>query len=161
MEMKKMYLKLKEEKGSPVFIFIILLVLMLSVFFCLIETYRIIELHDMVVTEMERAGNIAVEYSMIDEARGYHLSKIDEAAARDEFNKYFTERLELNSSFEKYVDGQRYFKVQFDSFSIDPEAPEMTMKGTLYIDLQLVKNYLTIPIELPFDVITRNVNMED
>lgn len=162
MEIKRLLQeKFSEEKGNIVYIFIILVTLLITLFLCVIEYYRVTELYDDVTTEMERAANIAVEYAMNDEARGYHLSKIDESIAQEQFNTYFIQRLKLNSSFEQFVDGDRYYKVEFTTFNIDVEIPQIQMQGTLCIDLQLVKNYVTVPIELPFDIKTRNVNVEE
>lgn len=153
--------KLKDKRGSTFFIFIMLIMVLLVVMLCVMEYFRVMELHDTVTTEMERAANMALEYSMIDEARSYHISQVDVDITKEQFDMYFTERLELNDQLEKYVDGQRQYQVKFNSLEIHAEIPQITMQGSISIDLQLINKYMPEPVELPFDIKTRNVNMED
>lgn len=153
--------KFKDQNGSSFIVFTMLLILIITISLIVMEYFRVIELYDEVITEMERASNIAVEYAMIDEARGYHISQIDEEEARNQFDTYFKTRLDLTSNFEKIIDGKLYFKVVFDQFKIDSELSNMNMDGTVYINLQLISNYITTPIGLPFKIHTDNINIEE
>ena len=153
--------KIREQTGSTFFVTVGLLVIIITMYLAVTEYFRVINLYDSVTTEMERASNMAVEYSMIDEARGYHISVIDSDEAEKQFNTYFITRLEMTNAFEKIKDGKTCYKINFDTFEIDPDIPRMKMQGTVSINVELVGNYISTPINLPFDVKTRNVNMED
>lgn len=154
--------KTREKQGTSIVLLFIAIVLMLYlVFIVALEYYNVTNTYEAIVIELERAGNIAVEYTMNDEARGYHISYIDEADTKKLFNQYFSERLNLNSNLEKYIDNQRIYKVAFDKFDIDSELAQISMEGTIIIELILLKNYTDYEVKLPFSVKTRNINSHE
>lgn len=162
MEVKKVILdKLKEQSGSTLFVSIGLMAAMITLFLVIYEVFNVVGIYNSVTTNMERASNMAIEYAMIDEARGYHISIVDAEVAEDQFGEYFVSRLGLNGNYEKIEDGSLNYKVTFDTYEIDPDKAQMLLAGDLVIDLKLVGNYVPTPVSLPFSIRTRNVNAAD
>jgi hypothetical protein len=163
MEMKKEFIrKLWERNGASILIMMLILSILITVNLAIMEYFRVKAIYDAARTEMERAANISVEYAMIDEARSYHISKINPDIARQQFELYFEDRLDLTDDFEKQdEEGNMVYMVIFDDFTINGDAPSMKMQGKIRVSLNLVGEYLTAPIDLPFRVATRNVNIVD
>lgn len=153
--------KLHEIKGTSIYIFILILSVLITVGLVSMEYFRVSGIYDSVTAEMERAANIAIEYSMIDEARGYHISEIDPDIAAQQFDLYFRTRLGLGREYQKNDDeGAIVYQVAFDSHDIDAEKSQILMQGDIYITMRLVGNYIT-GISMPFNIKTRNVNIID
>lgn len=162
MEMMRIREKIKSREGASFIVFIGVLIALITLFLVIFEYFRVMGMHEAITEELERSGNIAVEYAMIDEARGYHISKIDSEEAKKQFDTYFKKRLNLTDDYIKYgQDREKLYWLSFDKFEVDAETPKITMKGTIYVNLQLVGSYVAAPIELSFDVITRNLNTAD
>jgi hypothetical protein len=156
MEMKKI---LRDQRGGVVLLFTFLITAILTTYLVAMEYFSVAEKQDRIITEMERASNIAVEYAMIDDARSYNLSKINTDTAKNQFDTYFKERLGLTPDYKLYdSNGELVYQVIFDEFSFDGEAPKISMRGKTRITLRLVNNYILVPIDIPFKVVTRNVN---
>ena len=154
--------KVKERGGASLFIFTMVFSILITVSLVVTEYFRVSELYETINIEMERAGNISVEYAMIDDARGYHLSKVDTEEAKKQFSIYFKERLGLTDDYRNLdEDGDLIYRIAFKNLDFDGETPKLSMNGSIYINLVLVSNYVSVPIEIPFDVTTRNVNAAD
>jgi len=154
--------KVKERGGASLFIFTMIFSIVITVSLVVMEYFRVAELYETITIEMERAGNISVEYSMIDDARGYHLSKVDTKEVQEQFAIYFKERLGLTDDYiKKDEDGNLIYRIAFHHLDFDGETPKISMSGNIDINLVLVSNYVSVPVEIPFDVTTRNMNAED
>lgn len=162
MEMKDFAVqKLRETKGASIYIIILALAMLIVTSLGVMEYFRVSGIYDTVTSELERASNIAVEYSMIDEARSYHISQIDPDLTAQQFALYFRNRLGLTEGYQKNDEnGSMIYKVVFDNLDIDAETPQILMRGDIYITMRLVGDYIT-GVSLPFKIKTRNVNMID
>lgn len=154
--------KLKEKGGASVIVFIGILFALIALSLVFLEYFRVTGLYESITEELERSGNIAVEYAMIDDARGYHISTIDIGEAEKQFDAYFRDRLKLTDDYRKYDEqGALLYWIVFDNLVFDDDTPQIIMEGTICVNLQLVGSYATAPVELPFTVTTRNVNAAD
>ena len=161
MEMKYIRSKLSEKNGASMIVFAGLLILAVTISCVVMEYFRVTGMVEALNLELERTGNIAIEYAMIDEARGYRLSRIAPEIAQERFDTYFRDRLELTSDYKKIRSGQMVYQVLFDTFEIDADTARITMKGSFKINLMFVREFAPAAISFPFSVVTKNVNIAD
>lgn len=159
--MKYVKSKLGEKKGASMIVFAGLLLLVVTISCVVMEYFRVTGMVEALNLELERTGNIAVEYAMIDEARGYQLSRITPEIAKERFDTYFRDHLGLTSDYKKIRDGEMAYQVVFDRFDIDADSAQITMEGSFKINLLFVSEFAPEALSFPFYVVTKNVNTAD
>lgn len=159
--MKYVKSKLVENNGASMIVFTGLLILVVTISCVVMEYFRVTGMVEALNLELERTGNIAVEYAMIDEARGYQLSRIAPEAAAECFDTYFRDRLGLTSDYKKMSDGKMVYQIVFNTFDIDSDTAQITMKGRIKMNLLYVSVFAPESISFPFSVVTQNVNIVD
>lgn len=159
--MKYVKSKLVENNGASMIVFAGLLILVVTISCVVMEYFRVTGMVEALNLELERTGNIAVEYAMIDEARGYQLSRIAPEIAKERFDIYFRDRLGLTSDYKKIREGKLVYQVVFDRFDIDADSAQITMAGSIGINLLFVSKFAPEAMSFPFYVVTKNVNISD
>ncbi len=159
--MKYVKSKLVEKNGASMIVFAGLLILVVTIYCVVMEYFRVTGMVEALNLELERTGNIAVEYAMIDEARGYQLSRIAPEIAKELFDTYFRDRLGLTSDYKKIRAGEMVYQVVFDRFDIDADSAQITMEGSFKINLLFVSEFAPDALSFPFYVVTKNVNISD
>ena len=153
---------INNESGEGFVWILILLFLSAVVLGVGLELYRDYSLKESITTELNRAGNMSISFSMQDDYRNERIAKIDSDIAQFEFLGYLTDKLLFTGSYPHYYfskDGFEY-EIIFSSLSVTEEPPLIICSAML-----LVKPIFNIfvpdsfYVELPISVRTKNVRI--
>ena len=122
------------------------------------EFYRIHLLQQEVEYQLQRSVNCAVEYAMGDTYRQEKIINLDVTLAKQEFYKYLSEDVGLDSSHRKYQDGKLKYRLYFTSVGGTSNPAVLTASGRVEADSLFA--FLTSKIRIPFRISSTNYRLD-
>ena len=147
-----------KKKCSGTILTMILVFFLVTFIVTIGEFYRIHLLQQDVEYQLQRSVNCAVEFSMGDSYRQDKIVNLDVALAKEEFYKYLTEDVGLDSSHRKYKDGKLEYKLYFTSVEGTSSPAVLTLKGNVEADSMFA--FLSDKIKIPFSISSTNYRLD-
>ena len=156
----------KDDRGaaSYVWLLIILIIAIVILSFSL-EIYQAFTVKDKITVLFERAGNMAVSFSMRDEYRMEKMQRIDTYKARTMFLEYIEDGLGLTGNYPSYVydNGSLKYDLVFSELRITEEPPLIESVAEVAMRPATSARWIpeSIKISLPIKSRSRNVRVAD
>jgi hypothetical protein len=129
-----------------------------------LEVYRDFSLQESLTTSLNRACNISVSVSMLDEYRSEKIAKIDAERARLEFLGCINYDLDMPGSYPifRLTNDDLEYEIVFTNLYITEEPPEVKGSAVLKVKPYVFGNWL-FPgffVEMPLSFKSKNVRIE-
>lgn len=149
----------RDEKGSSYLLILAFTFLILIFFIVGMEVSRVHDIREHIYDEMYRASNLAIKKAMYDSYRIDSSSKFDETIAKNSFEEYLLEDLNLTSSYEKLdEDGNEVYSLKIDDIKLDGDNARMEVKATVYAKPSF--NLWSSNWEIPLNIKSRNIRTD-
>lgn len=148
---------LKEyDKGASLILTLGIVVVIMMLFAVVLEVQSIRAQYYGIETNMQRAVNSAVEYSMKDNYRSDRILILDQSEASYMVKQYLTSDLGLDASGVHTVDGKQQYKVEIDKIDVTASPPSITIEGYYYVNT-IFKIYVPAGVvAVPFKITSEN-----
>lgn len=122
------------------------------------EVFRVQGIHEHLQDELYRASNVAIKAAMYDSYRIDGVSRFDESKAVEAFYDYLYNDLGLNSSIEKWEQGELVYRLKISDIKVNGQTTRMTIDGVAYADTSF--NLINQKWEVPVAVTSRNMRVD-
>lgn len=149
---------INDSRGAMHITTILLCVLVALIALGTTEVFRVQGIHEHLQDELYRASNVAIKAAMYDSYRIDGVSKFDESKAVEAFYDYLYNELGLNSSFEKWEQGQLVYRLEISDIKVNGQTTRMTIEGVTYADTSF--NLINQKWQVPVEVTSRNMRVD-
>ena len=147
-----------KKKCSGTILTMILVFFLITFVVTIGEFYRIHLLQQEVEYQLQRSVNCAVEFSMGDSYRQDKIVNLDVDLAKEEFYKYLTDDVGLDSEYKKYKNGNLRYRLYFTSVSGTSNPAVLEVKGRVEADSLFA--FLSGKIKIPFSISSTNYRVD-
>jgi len=145
------------KRGNMLPLIMVIVFVLFSFSMILAEVFRINGIQSHIEYELQRAVNIAVEYSMQDSWRQDKLNRLDAAQARSVFYDYLYTELALNGANQK-IEEKLIYTLELNNVEAQIEPPRLLVSGVARVRSAFV--FLIDDINIPFDIKSKNFRLE-
>lgn len=151
-------LNLDRKKGGGQILTMILVFVIITFTAVIGEYYRIYILQQDIEYQLQRAVNCAVEYAMGDSYRQDKIVNLNVPFASQEFYKYLSEDVGLDSRNRKFKNGKLIYTLYFSQVGGTSNPARLTAEG--YAQANSIYAFLAGGITIPFSVSSTNFRVD-
>ena len=149
---------MNKKKCSGTILTMILIFFLITFIVTIGEFYRIHLLQQEVEYQLQRSVNCAVEFAMGDTYRQDKIINLNVTLAKQEFYKYLSEDVGLDSRHRKYQGEKLMYKLYFTTVEGTSNPAVLTVKGRLEADSLFA--FLSEKIKIPFCISSTNYRLD-
>lgn len=142
--------------------FILAMFIFFIVLFITTEYYNIFTIKESVDMDISRALDVSVNLAVKDIDWIKHNSVMDTEKAKDEFQKYLLNDMNLNSRYEKYSDdGELVYQIFIDDMTLQKTPAKFEVSGRIRMKPVTLRSVLPESFDVPFSAESKNTRYDD